>query len=144
MTSPTAEPVLVSIDRAMESFPIPLENREFIRNFVARVGVKGCLVVGHSYIRALRTYGQRDLNIASGWSNGFVDEAEALALTGGNHPVWHDNGRPGTWGVSHPLNWIRDGSGVRGATAPRDFGRCMKHGQPLLATGNCWQCDGES
>lgn len=108
MDKSAAKPTLIPIDRAMEKFGIPLENRDFIRKFVVAIGVSGCEIVrSKSYIKALRIDGGEDLRIASGWSNGFVDEAEALAATGGSQPVQPDAKRRGTWYVDHPLNWLR-------------------------------------
>jgi len=124
----------------MDDFNLPLENRDFVRAFVNAIGITGCEVTP-SYIKAVRTDGKRPLNIAPGWSNGFIDEAEARAATGDTMPVWDEPTRKGVWGVSHPINWIgRNGSSTRNGK-PVDFGLCPVHGQQLAGTGKCWMCE---
>ena len=131
---------LISLDRAMDDFKLPMENREFVREFAIAIGIEGCAVTS-AYIKVIRTDGGPDVRIASGYSNGFVDEAEALRVTGGAHPVWASEKRKGFWGVDHPLGGRPSSTASRARQEERSFGTCERHFQPNLPTGNCWMCD---
>lgn len=130
-----------SVDVAIEAFGIDLDNRDFVRQVCRHIGIRQ-FTVGESWIKAERTGGGPALNIAPGWTNGFTSQHEALEASGGASEVWLDRARAKSiWGVSHPKNWIHDGSGARTSKAVRDYGTCPTCGYALPATGVCDNCD---
>jgi len=107
------------------------DNLVFVREMCDALGIP-LFTVTEALIVADREVGQPSLNIAPGWTNGFNSEDEARTATGGNNPLWTSRRAKGLWGVSHPRNWTRDGSGV--ARGQRDYGPCPTCGYELPAT----------
>jgi hypothetical protein len=127
-----------SLDQALEAHRIPPENRELIRTFTAAVGIDrylGC----SGYIKAVRRGEGPALNITSGWTNGFVSEAEATECAGSRVERWESTRGTGLWGVSHPLNSMRGGSRTL-KHEERDYGYCPTCFLQLLPSGVCGSC----
>lgn len=116
----------------------PLENQVFIEQFCKHLGITDFQETS-SYIKAIRTDGNPNLQIEHGWTNGFSSEAEAREATGKGADVWESGRGTGLWGVSHPINKIGNGGG--GPARPkRDFGVCPNCLFALPATGECDNC----
>lgn len=129
-----------SVDRALTDHGIPTENHAFIREFTSAIGIAA--YYGRSgYIKAVREGDGPALNIAPGWSNGFVSEEEASAATGGNTKHWASGRGTGLWGVDHPRFGPGGGSG-RSSKEKREWGHCPKCGYARLPTGDCAYCEG--
>jgi hypothetical protein len=124
-----------SLDDAFVKFGIPDGNRKFVRDFVQKVGISAFYETS-GYIKAVRSAGGPDLHIASGWSNGFVSEAEIVELIG-DVDRWGDNERARLWGVSHPVNRIGHGGGGDGGRTSRDYGTCPNCFTKFSASGGC-------
>ncbi len=123
-----------SIDDALSQFGIPDANRPFIKNFIRRIPISG-LFETSGYIKAVRADGGPDMHIASGWSNGFVSEAEVLDVCG-DVERWGDDERARVWGVSHPENRIGHGGGGDAGTT-RSYGTCPICFMEYSASGAC-------
>ncbi len=97
-----------SLDEALEDKRIPLENRPMIRAFVVAIG---CARFERttSYLKAGRRDGGPHLQIAYGWSSGFVSREEAEAAAG--IEPWARE-RKGLFCVTHPVHKGHRGGGV--------------------------------
>lgn len=124
-----------SLDDALAKFGIPDRNRAFIRKFMGGIPIAGYYETS-GYIKAVRANGGPDLNIASGWSNGFESEAEIIELLG-DVERWGDGDRFPLWGVSHPENRIGHGGGGPSSSGPRDYGTCPTCFTGFSASGQC-------
>lgn len=127
-----------SLEDALSRFGIPDGNRALIRTFVERLGIAAFYETS-GYIKAVRTGGGPDLHIASGWTNGFVSEAEILEVAG-DIDRWGDDERARVWGISHPDNRIGHGGGGPIAKSQRDYGSCPTCFIGFAANGECG-CD---
>lgn len=126
-----------SIDAAFEGHSIALENRELIRRIMSRLPVDGYYSRA-SYIKATRTDSRRAMHIAPGYTNGFLSEEEILETAGDVER--RESSRRGLWGLSHPVNRIRDGGAGR-STHQRVSEACPTCGLELPLTGVCAESD---
>ena len=124
-----------TLDDALTRFGIPDGNHAFIRTFVEAIGIRAYYETS-GYIKAERADGGPQLNIASGWSNGFVSEQEIVDILG-DVDRWGDDERPRLWGVSHPINNIGHGGGGPAGTGRRSYGTCPECFMELPANGVC-------
>ncbi len=124
-----------SLGDALIEFGIPWENHAFVKRIEPAIAFVR-FVCTSGYIRADRADGGPSLNIASGWTNGFVDEQEIIAIFG-DVDRWGDGGRQPLWGVSHPLNRIGHGGGGRAGAADRSYEVCQRCFIELPAAGVC-------
>jgi hypothetical protein len=121
--------------QASKHFVVPRENRDFIAHICERIGVERFVpIASDGYLKAIRRDGRADLRIHPGYTNGFLSQEEARSVTGSDANVW-ESARKGLWGVSHPVNQIGQGSGVR-SKKERDYGLCP-HNLALPASGVC-------
>lgn len=91
-----------ALSDALASAGIPVENRKLIESFAAALGARRYeLTTG--YVKAERDDGGPVLRIASGWSNGFVSQQEAMRFVS-ESDTWPSPDRPGLWGITHPVN----------------------------------------
>jgi hypothetical protein len=127
----------LSLERAMQDAHIPVENLELIRRYTRFVGVDRIERKGRG-ISVFRADGGTPLTIAFGWATGFRSENEAREACGDEAHIWQWNSR--NWGVSHPVNKIRSGSGDRTATTIPDLGTCDVCYMKRAASGSC-DCD---
>lgn len=125
------------LDEAFSDQHMLLENRKFIRAFVAAIGIAS-LERCRGYIKASRAGGGPDLRIASDWTNGFVSREEAVEVTG-YHAPWASDGRPGLWGVTHPVHG--HGSGGPSERRPTSGRVCPVHNIELPLSGSCPDCE---
>ncbi len=128
-----------SLDDALERFGIPLENRAFVRRIPAQIPLSGFRRTT-GYIRADRVDGGPRLSIAHGYTNGFVSKEEVISVFG-DVDCWESSTRAPLWGVSHPLNKLRDGGDSKTGSSERDYGTCPVHFLKLSANLNCPVCD---
>lgn len=128
-----------SLDNAMVAFHLAPENRAFLRQLEPTLAFVR-IVRRSGYLRADRADDGPSLNIAPGWTNGFVSEAEVLAIFG-DVDRWPSSGRRGLWGVSHPTNSIGHGGGGAGGAPDRTYGFCPKCNMALPASGACDSCE---
>jgi hypothetical protein len=127
-----------SLDEALKLRKIPLENHKLIRRFTSAIGIAGYFDRG-VYIKAVRANGGPALNIAYGWSNGFISEAEVIEAAGPEVSRWPSGRGTAQWGVSHPVHKTSGGGG--GATTPsREYGVCPTCNYALLPGGRCGHC----
>jgi hypothetical protein len=124
-----------SLEDALARFGIPQPNRPFVRKFVEAIGIAEFYETT-GYIKAVRIAAGPDLHIASGWSNGFVSEAEILGVLG-DVSRWGDDERPRVWGVGHPENRIGHGGGGPASSKERDYGTCVACFTAFSANGMC-------
>lgn len=97
ITSRSGLPRFASLSDALREHGIPLENHSFIRRFTDAIGIEAYFGTTE-YIKAVRTGAGPDLNIAYGWSNGFVSEEEARLATGDTTQVWTSSRATGLGG----------------------------------------------
>jgi hypothetical protein len=124
-----------SLEDALDSYGIPLENRDFVREFVGKIGISDFFETTN-YIKAVRKDGGPDMHISSGWSNGFRSEAEILSIFPNQKERWGDDERARVWGVWHPLNWSGRATGDS-ASKQRDYGTCPKCLMNFYPNGTC-------
>jgi hypothetical protein len=124
-----------SLDDALTQSGVPHANRALIHRFVEGIGIAAYYETT-GYIKAVRSDGGPDLRIASGWSNGFVSEAEICDVLG-DVDRWLSDERVGLWGVSHPENKIGNGGGGPNSESVRSYGMCSICFLDLPATGQC-------
>jgi hypothetical protein len=124
-----------SLDDALTQSGVPHANRALIHRFVEGIGIAAYYETT-GYIKAVRSAGGPDLRIASGWSNGFVSEAEICDVLG-DVDRWLSDERVGLWGVSHPENQIGNGGGGPNSESVRSYGTCSECFLDLPATGQC-------
>ncbi len=74
-----------SLDDAMRVMGVPLENHRFFRQFTAAIGVAKYYRTS-SYIKAVRIDNGPALQIAFGYTNGFLPREEALNASGNTEP----------------------------------------------------------
>lgn len=125
----------LSLDDAFTRTRMPDRNRQFIRTFVESIGISAFYATT-GYIKAVRASEGPDLRIASGWSNGFISEAEILAALG-DVERWGNGDRAPFWGVSHPVHRIGHGGGGLAARLPRTYGACPDCFMEYSASGRC-------
>lgn len=125
-----------SIDDALRDHKIPVENHDLIRRVVRDLG--GTTVQERSqYIRVDRPNGP-PLQIAYGWTSGLTKD-EADRYRGIAEEVWPSDGRPGLYGLTHPVHGAPSSGGGDGRIE-RDHGRCAVCGMARAANGSC-NCD---
>ena len=124
-----------SLDAALETHQIPLDNRPVIRRFTSAVGIEAYIGTS-SYLRAVRKDGGPDLHIAHGYTNGFRSRDEATAASGTPQVSASTRG----WLVIHPINSLRDSGGAVGNTGLREHGTCSKCNTLKTPAGSCL-CD---
>lgn len=128
-----------TLAQALLAFGVPLENHAYVTRICEQTGTVRYEILP-SYVKALRSEGLAPLWIGSGWTIGFSSEAEARAAAGESADVWEStSSRPGSWGVTHPLNR----RGVQaGAHRPTDVDlpTCESCFVQLPATGVCDTC----
>ena len=138
--SDDGERVFASMDLGLREFGIPLENHEFIRQMAAELGIVR-FVATRSYLKAARPGGGPALNINYGWTNGFMSEEEALRAGGATTEVWPSDRGSGQWGVSHPVNQLRDPDGSSASSgSAKDYDTCPRCFTTFSASGACF-CD---
>ncbi|MGO2747006.1 hypothetical protein [Microbacterium sp.] len=123
-----------SLDQALQSFRVPLENHALIRRFVETVGISA-LYQTSGYIKAVRSGGGPDLHIAYGWSGGFISEDEVIDVAGDVHR-W-ESSRKGLWGITHPANRGSASAGASSSREHRDYGTCPECFMTFHANGSC-------
>lgn len=127
-----------SLNDALRVVRIPLENHRFIQTWVDALRVASFLERGN-YIRAVRRDNGPSLEIHSGYTNGFVSEAEIVDALG-DVRSWTSNRGTGLWGVTHPkAGHAVGGSGAVKADRP-DYGTCPACFMAFSAAGTC-SCD---
>lgn len=124
----------VDLEDALEDKKIPLENRAIIRAFVASIGCAR-FEATTSYIKATRSHGGPDLNIAYRWTTGFATREEAEAP--GGVGVWPWGRR---WGITHPVHKTHEGGGASPAP-PTSKRFCPTCHMELPLSGGCPDCD---
>ena len=127
--------VYASLDQALMEHRIPLKNHDVIRRATALVGIDRYTGTV-SYIKAHRRDGGPTLQIASGYTNGFVSREEAEAVTAVD--VW-PSGRKGLWGFTHPVHGNQSTGGTPRSKV-RDYGTCEVCWMAFTAAGTCG-CD---
>ncbi len=125
-----------SLDDALEATNAHLDNRPWIRELCARIGISEYHQTS-GYIKAVRSDGGPPLRIAYGWTNGFVSQEEAEAATG--VPAWPSEDRRDLWGVTHPVHG-HGGSGAGGKPAEVGYGVCPTCHTTITPSGTCL-CD---
>src|SRR5690606_5475425 len=70
-----------SLGEALRAHRVPLENHRLIERLTGAIGIASYYVTS-GYIGAERAHGGPALHIASGYTNGFLSEAELLAAVG--------------------------------------------------------------
>ncbi len=136
ITSRSGLPRFASLSDALREHGIPLENHSFIRQFTDAIGIEAYFGTTE-YIKAVRTGAGPDLNIAYGWSNGFVSEEEARLATGDTTQVWTSSRATGLWGVTHPMHGSGNGGGPESTSGRRDYGTCPTCFTKFAANGSC-------
>lgn len=130
----------VTLDDGFRQLQIPLANQRFVRRIVDVIGIDR-FVSTSTYLRAVRSDEGPDLRIAYGWTNGFVSRDEARHAAGDAAVIdpSPDRAGQGLFGVRHPENKIRDGSG---ASTSKQTGMsfCPQCGYALLGDGTCENC----
>ncbi|WIB65703.1 hypothetical protein [Curtobacterium sp. MCBD17_040] len=121
-----------SIDDALRERRLPLENHLLIKSFVHNLGVTH-LYETTTYIRGVRPGGP-DLQIASGWSNGFTEE-EVQRFAGDAESIWLNDDRDPLWGLTHPQHGGH--AATSRAQRVRDGGHCELCGWGLAMSGAC-------
>jgi len=128
-----------SLNEALRTHQIPLENWDFITGLTTEIGVSAYYGTA-SYIKAVRNAGAPDLHIHYGWTNGFRSEEEARHATGDTTSTWPSGRGTGQWGVTHPLHG-HPSTGTRETRSERrDFGTCPRCNTQFSADGSCF-CD---
>lgn len=127
-----------SLQRALITWGVPLENHAFVRAAMSTLGVIRYEVMT-GYIKVVRVDGSPDLHIAGGYTNGFASREEALAAAQGG-AVDHSSRFDGAWYIEHPANSIRDGGEIGGRDSDRDYGTCPRCFVAFSASGSC-MCD---
>ena len=133
-TDPGLEP-FDSLDDAMRVMGIPLENHRFIRQFTAAIGIAGYFRTS-SYIKAVRSEEGPALQIAFGFTNGFVSRDEAVAASGNGEP-WPSARGTGLWGLWHPVHGHENQTSSPHRGLERDYGTCPKCFTSYSASGSC-------
>jgi hypothetical protein len=124
-----------SLEDALDSYGIPLETRDFVREIVGKIGISDFFETTKC-IKAIRKDGGPDMHIASGWSNGFISEAEILSIFPNHQDRWADDERARVWGVGHPLTCTGRAGGDP-AGKHRDYGTCPKCSMQFYSNGTC-------
>lgn len=124
-----------SLNDALGVVRIPLENHRFIQTWVDAVGI-GSFFERGSYIRAVHRGNGPTLEIHSGYTNGFVSDAEVVGALG-DVSRWASNRGTGLWGVTHP----KAGHAVGGSRAAKadhpDYGTCPVCFMAFSGAGTC-------
>ena len=126
-----------SLADALRDWKTPLENHALITRFTDAIGIDA-VYARSGYIKAVRRSGGPDLRIAPGWTNGFLDEAEVVQAAG-DIDRWASEGRPGVWGITHPVHGHAN-PGNRGGTPKREGNTCPQCGDVMPLTGVCDYC----
>jgi len=126
-----------SLENALIAFDVPTENRAFLSK-ISAVAPLARFVRTSGYIRADRADGGPSLNIAYGWTNGFVSEQEVRDIFG-DVEAW-PSGRRGLWFVWHPEN---RGGKPRGGSAGADriYEICPRCFIEMPPSGVCDRCE---
>ena len=131
-----------SLDEAFRARGVPLANQEFVRKLLDPLDVVR-IESTSSYIKVSRADSRTAIQVSSGYSNGFLTEDEITRAVG-DVDRWHSARGQGrgihTWGVSHPINALREGGGSPGQKRDRDYGVCLECFQLLPATRICSAC----
>jgi len=128
-----ARRVRASLNEALLAHRVPLENHDFIRGFDTAIGI--IEYTGTTgYIKAKRANAGPELRIHSGYTSGFLSEAEIIATVG---DVYREpSSRPGLWTVLHPVNKVRDGDSAA-TSAKATYGTCPACTFEFSANGLC-------
>lgn len=133
-----------SLAEATQEFAIPHENIAVIREVTTHIGI-AAYRPAPTYITAERTDGGPDLHIAYGWSNGFIDEEEALAALGDlaseATTPWQSDDRVGLWGVTHPVSRGYESHSHEARTAERQRRICGTCFMEVPETRGCSNCE---
>ena len=128
-----------SLEAAFEDHDMTPENRAFVRDAVADIAIAR-IEARASYLKAVRADGGPDLQIHSGWTTGFRDDdAIVERLRSDQERCWRSRRGDGLFGVSHPVNRLREATSTRPAE-PRRFGVCPSCWLELPASGQCGTC----
>lgn len=94
-----------NLQRAMQDFGIPFDNRALIERMCSQIGIASLLPY-RDHIRAIREDSSKPaLHIHVGWTEGFLDKEEACQASDGRAPiVKSDHLRSGNFYVEHPIN----------------------------------------
>ncbi|WFR65836.1 hypothetical protein P9139_11775 [Curtobacterium flaccumfaciens] len=125
-----------SLDAALRARRIPIENHRFIADLLAWIDVEGYYDTS-TYIKVVRVDGGPALQIASGYTNGFRSEDEIVRAVG-DVERWPSALGSSQWGVSHPVNSLRETEG--GGRSERERARCTACGAELPLSGECDFC----
>lgn len=126
-----------SLGEALRAHRVPLENHRLIERLTGAIGIASYYVTS-GYIGAERAHGGPALHIASGYTNGFLSEAELLAAVGdyaGDH--WPSGRGTAQWGVTHPRSGVGGGGGGDARHNARDYGTCPECTMLIAANGTC-------
>lgn len=131
--------VYPNLKRALNEFGIPQENHNLIERIAQAIPIER-YEERSGHIHAVRSDQSRpDLHIHSGWTDGFVSEAEALDATGRPGVPGECRGH-GFFSVVHPLVGFRNSEGSP-RRPTRTYGYCDTCRYELLPTGICSDCD---
>lgn len=136
---------VMSVDEALASIRMPVENVPWVRAITQYLGVTECVRTS-GYVKARRSEGAPDLHIAYGWTSGFRNPDEIRAALGDlapeNPSVWKSGrSKDGIWGVTHPINRGYDAGSRAGQKPVRDRPVCMECFTQLPETGVCSNCE---
>lgn len=131
-------PNLVPLNEALREKNFPLENLTFLKNLQYSVDSLGCEILD-TYIKVLRPDGLPTLDIHYGFTTGFQSPEEIVSIFG-DVDYWESKRLAGTWGVSHPVNRIRESGGTH-SSAGKEQVPCPQCGMLMSSAQNCEFCD---
>lgn len=134
----TAEEQPIRYSSLAEILPhrqIDARNLPLVTKIVDRIGIEYFTLAG-GYIKAHRRAGGRPLRIHPGYTAGFASEGDITDALG-DVDRW-ENGRISDWGVTHPVNWIREGGSAQShRQQPRTQVMCPDCHTQRAANGAC-------
>lgn len=132
-----------SFTSAWSQAKFPPENRAFVEDLCATIGISGYRFVPGSnrYIAATRRDRTGELRVHSGYTTGFT-ETEAKRLGAGADDIRASTSQRGTWFFTHPVHGDTSLRGGNAATKRRESRRCPQCGiYELSLSGQCPGCD---
>lgn len=127
----------MSFSEAVREFGLPIENKQFLTMLEGSIPSVGCEVLT-SYIKYFRADSLPHLEIHFGYTTGFQSEKEILQIFG-DVERWESKRVKNAWGVSHPLNKIRESGYPQKQNSHRSK-FCSICGMQLSQTGLCEFC----
>jgi len=122
-----------SLSEALRETRVPLENHDFVRLLMERVGIDAYFARAE-FIKAVRADGKHWVRIQYGFTQYLSAEQEILDSVGDcDRDGWED----GTWHVWHPVNRKRGGDAAGRDIGVRDYGTCPVCFTHFSAAGTC-------